>query len=152
MSSIKTMTVKDVPAAVFIPALALHFKKKWEDGKLTVPEWVDQIKTSNAKEMSPEDADWYFTRAAALARQVYVRGGRGVGNFTTVFGGSKARGTKSNKFQKAASGVIRTILQQLKELDIVDVKKDAKGRWITKNGQHELDTIASQIVVAEFSL
>ena len=152
MSALKTNTVKDVPAAVFIPALAKHFKKKWEDGKLTVPEWVDQIKTSNAKQLSPLDQDWYFTRAAALARQVYVRGGRGVGTYTTVFGGSKARGTKTNKFQKAASGCIRNILQQLKELDIVDVKKDQKGRWITKNGQHELDTIASQIVVVEFAL
>jgi ribosomal protein S19E (S16A) len=33
-------------------------------------------------------------------------------------------------------------------MDIIDVKKDAKGRWITTNGQRELDVIASQIELA----
>ena len=35
----------------------------------------------------------------------------------------------------------------VKDLDIVSTHNDKKGRWITKNGQHELDTIAAQVKV-----
>ena len=141
----KGLTVKDVPASKFIPALAKHFKKKWEDGKLEVPEWTDRVKTATHKELAPYNPDWYFVRAASLARRVYINGGVGVGQFTVHYGGSQRRGAAPRRFNKAAKGCIRHALQQLKELDIVDVKQDKKGRWITKNGQHELDTIANQL-------
>jgi small subunit ribosomal protein S19e len=135
-------TVKDVPAQPFIAALAQHFKKS---GKIELPEWHDLIKTSIAKELPPRDPDWYYVRAASLARKVYLRGGTGVGAFTKVKGGANKDGVTPAHFRKAAKGNIRHMLQQLANADIISLRKDKKGRWITKNGQRELDTIAGQL-------
>jgi len=136
-------TVKDVPAQEFIAALAAHFKKS---NKLELPEWHDFVKTSVAKEMNPLDADWYFVRAASLARKVYLRGGVGVGAFTRIYGGRQRRLTYGRfHFRRASKGIIRHILIQLGEQNLIDKKKDKKGRWITKEGKKVLDTIAGQV-------
>ena len=142
------VTVKDVPAADFIAALAAHYKKS---GKIDLPEWHDLVKTGSFKQLAPYDADWYFIRAASLSRKVYLRGGSGVGAFTKVYGGLENRGSRKPKFHKAAKGLIRTLFKQLQEIDVVSTKKDKKGRFITKNGQRELDTIAGQVCHHFFS-
>jgi len=136
--------VKDVAAEDLIAALAVHFKKS---GKIEPPENTDMIKTATHKEMPPQNPDWYYVRAASIARKVYLRGGTGVGGLTKVYGGRRrhGRGNMPNHFNTSARGVLRHVLQQLGEIDIVGKKKDRKGRWITKNGQRELDTIAKQV-------
>merc|ERR1712137_1477267 len=101
----------------------------------------DLVKTASFKEMCPMDADWYYTRAASVARRVYLRGGSGVGAFTKVYGGAPHNTVNTPHFRKA-KGCIRHIMQQLQEVDIVAKRKDKKGRWITRNGQRELDTFA----------
>jgi len=138
-----SVTVKDCDAAEFINALAAHFK---QSGKIELPEWHDLVKTAPFKEMCPMDPDWYYVRAASLARKIYLRGGTGVGAFTKVYGGASHNSVRTPHFRKAAKGVIRHVLQQLAELDIVAKRKDQKGRWITRNGQRELDTIAGQVM------
>jgi ribosomal protein S19E (S16A) len=42
--------------------------------------------------------------------------------------------------------LVRKILQQLAHVEIVDVKADAKGRYLTSNGRRVLDTIAGQCI------
>lgn len=54
------VSVKDVPPQEFVKEYAAHLKRA---GKLPVPEWVDVVKTSVAKEMAPYDKDWYYIRA-----------------------------------------------------------------------------------------
>jgi small subunit ribosomal protein S19e len=138
-------TVKDVPAGEYIQALAAHFKKS---AKIEVPDWADIVKTGTFKELCPQDPDWYFVRAASIARRVYLRGGVGVGEFARIYGGLKSNGARRPHYTTAATGVIRHILQQLQELDLVAKKKDKKGRYLTRNGQRELDTIAGQLAAA----
>ena len=60
-------------------------------------------------------------------------------------GGRHRRGAQKEHFRKASKGIIRHILQQLAEIDIVAKKEDKSGRWITTNGQRELDTIANEV-------
>ena len=114
--------------------------------KLNVPVWHDLIKTATYKELPPQDPDWYYVRAAAVVRKIYLRGGIGVGAFQKIYGGAKSNGSRRPHFAKAAAGLHRNILQALTEIDLVAKKKDKKGRWITRSGQRELDTIAAQIV------
>ena len=121
MSGRTGATVKDVDAATFIKALAAHFKKS---GKMDLPEWHDLVKTASYKEMCPQDPDWYYTRAASLARKVYLRGGTGIGAFSKVYGGRKRIGCKKEHFSLGARGVIRSALHQLEEMDLVGKKKD----------------------------
>lgn len=98
--------------------------------------------------MCPQDPDWYFVRAASIARRVYLRGGVGVGEFSRLYGSLKSNGSRRPHYSAASRGLIRKIMQQLAEVDIIGQKKESKGRYLTRNGQRELDTIAGQIAAA----
>ena len=50
-------------AEAFIVAYASHLKRS---GKLEVPTWVDIVKTGSFKELAPNDADWFYTRAGTF--------------------------------------------------------------------------------------
>ncbi len=58
------------------------------------------VKTGTHKELAPYDPDWYYTRAAAIARKVYLQPGLGVGALQRKFGGARGRGTRTFIFQK----------------------------------------------------
>lgn len=100
-------SLRDVSAAEFIRAYAAHLKKS---GKLTLPDWVDYVKTAPGREMPPLDPDWYYVRAAALARKIYLNHGLGVGALAHWFGKAKAVGNKPQHHHKASRKVIRSIL------------------------------------------
>eukprot|EP00954_Amorphochlora_amoebiformis_P030748 1395158-Amorphochlora_amoeboformis.AAC.1 len=74
-------TVKDVPAETFINALAAHFK---ETAQMEIPDYAEYIKTASFKELAPYDPDWYYIRAASIARKVYLFGGIGIGGLAKV--------------------------------------------------------------------
>ena len=61
--------------------------------KFVVPKWADLVKTGVHKELAPYDPDWYFVRAAAIVRKIYLRQGTGVGALQKRFGGSYRRGS-----------------------------------------------------------
>jgi len=138
----RSATVKDVGAAAFITGLADHLKNKQE---FEVPVYADIIKTGIHKNNSPYDDDWFYVRAAAVARQVYIHRGIGVGALRRHFGGAQRRGTRRQKFVKGSGGLIRNILQQLENLGYVD-QDEQGGRIITDEGQGALDQVAHAVV------
>ena len=110
------VTVRDVGAAAFIKAYANTLRLS---DKMVLPDWVALVKTANFKELAPYDPDWYYVRAAAIARRVYLRKGVGIGALCKSFGGQNRRGTLRNKKAKGTEGIIRHILQQLANMGIV---------------------------------
>jgi ribosomal protein S19E (S16A) len=74
--------VKDVKSEAFVVEFAKYLKRS---GKIELPKYVDFVKTGRAKELAPYNPDWFYIRAAALARRCYVRPGTGVGGFRKVF-------------------------------------------------------------------
>mmetsp|Transcript_25027 Transcript_25027/g.51783 ORF Transcript_25027/g.51783 Transcript_25027/m.51783 type:complete len:166 (-) Transcript_25027:132-629(-) len=135
------ITVRDVAPAEFIATYAAHLKNS---DKFELPKWADIVKTGCHKELAPYDQDWYYTRAAAIARKIYLQPGLGVGALKRKFGGSKNRGTRTYTFGTAAGGIIRNILQQLEEIKVVE-KAGKGGRVISRVGQVDLDRIAGQV-------
>ncbi|KAH0934850.1 hypothetical protein HID58_011967 [Brassica napus] len=114
---------------------------------IELPPWTDIVKTGKLKELAPYDPDWYYIRAASMARKVYLRGGLGVGAFRRIYGGSKRNGSRPPHFCKSSGGVARHILQQLQTMNIVDL--DTKGgRKITSSGERDLDQVAGRITAA----
>ena len=57
-------------------------------GKIKLPAYVDHVKTGPHKELSPYDKDWYYIRAASIARHIYLRKGVGIGALGKVYGGN----------------------------------------------------------------
>ena len=145
------VTVKDVPADEFIKALAAFLKKS---GKFKIPEWAMYVKTGCQKKLAPYDPDWLFTRAAAVARILYMRRRSGMKVLRNHFGGRK-RGTSRKEHHVHSGGkCIRYCLQQLAKMDligIVQVRDDennvvsTQGRQITNKGIRDMDRIACQI-------
>ncbi|KAL8471698.1 hypothetical protein ACS0TY_029081 [Phlomoides rotata] len=114
--------VKDVSPHEFVKAYAAHLKRS---GKMELPEWTDIVKTGVLKELAPYDPDWYYIRAASMARKVYLRGGLGVGAFQRIYGGSKRNGSRPPHFGKSSGAIARNILQQLQTMNIIEL--DSRG-------------------------
>ncbi|CAO2820586.1 unnamed protein product [Amaranthus hypochondriacus] len=137
-------TVKDVSPHDFVKAYAAHLKRS---GKIELPPWTDIVKTGVLKELAPYDPDWYYIRAASMARKIYLRGGLGVGAFRRIYGGSKRNGSRPRHFGKSSGTIARHILQQLEQVKIVEIDPRG-GRKITSSGQRDLDQVAGHIAVA----
>ncbi|KAL6189216.1 hypothetical protein ACLB2K_040605 [Fragaria x ananassa] len=68
--------------------------------EIELPEWIDIVKTATFKELAPYDPDWYYIRAASMARN--LRDGLGVDDaFKRVYGGSKRNGSRRPHFVRA---------------------------------------------------
>ncbi|CAL5196394.1 unnamed protein product [Lathyrus oleraceus] len=137
-------TVKDVSPHEFVKAYSAHLKRS---GKMELPEWTDIVKTAKFKELAPYDPDWYYIRAASMARKIYLRGGLGVGAFQRIYGGSQRNGSRPPHFCKSSGSIARNILQQLQNMNLIEL--DTKGgRKITSSGRRDLDQVAGRIVIA----
>lgn len=133
--------VRDVAAVDFINSYAEHLKNS---DKFDLPVWSDTVKTSVAKELAPYGDDWYYIRAASIARKVYLRPGVGIGQLQKWYGSTYRNGTRSEHFRKASSGVIRSVLIQLEEMKVVE-KVGSGGRRVSVVGQQDLDRIAGSV-------
>jgi len=141
-------TVRDVKPAKFIAAYAAFLKRKaW----LKLPSWVDLVKTGSGRQMCPLDRDWYFIRAASIARKLYLFGGKrgvGVGRLRKYYGTSKHMGPRPNHFVKASGAVVAHILKQLTLAGVLEPHSDG-GRKITREGTKDLDRIACKCIMGK---
>lgn len=118
--------------------------------------WVDTVKTSHSNELPPQSADWFYVRAAAVARHIYLRKSVGVGRLRKVHGSTKNRGSRPSHHVNASGSVDRKVVQALEQLGIVEkVDEDEEGgsgkggRRITQAGARDLDRIALNAVEGE---
>jgi len=139
-------TLYDVPAEALNEAVA---ERLAEDDDVTEPDWFTFAKTGVSRELPPEQADFWVTRAASLLRKVAVDGPVGVGALRTAYGGSKQG---SNRYrvrpdQKTDSSgkIIRTALQQLEDAGYV-MTAEGEGRRVTAEGRALLDDVASEVL------
>ena len=136
----KGVNVRDVAANIFIETLSKFFET---NHLCEAPKWADLVKTGHLKQMPPCFINWWYTRAAAVARTVYLHPGTSVQYLRNKFGGNKNYGASPKHFTQASGKIVRTMLKQLEEIGYV--KKDEKGgRVITPKGQKQLDLIAKE--------
>ncbi|MDZ7731693.1 MAG: 30S ribosomal protein S19e [Natrialbaceae archaeon] len=138
------VTMYDVPADAHIEALAADL-----EDRLDPSEWAAFAKTGVDRELPPEQDDYWAVRAASLLRKVADRGPIGVERLATEYGGSK-RGTNRykvapNRRSDGSRNLIRTILQQLEDEDLV-MTAEGEGRRITADGQRLLDETAGDVL------
>merc|ERR1712078_622156 len=96
----------------------------------------------------PYDEDWFYTRAASVARKIYLRKGTGVGALKKWYGGSSGthRGTRKGHFSKASGSIIRKAMHELEKLEMMEHCSDG-GHIITNKGRAEMDRIAGNITL-----
>ena len=117
--------------------------------QIELPSWVDIVKTGVHKEQAPYDPDWFYTRAASMARQIYLHKGLGVGAFKRKYGGRKPRGTCTEHFTTSSGSIARHVLKQLESAGIVEMNEEGTGRKISEVGQRDLDVIAGSLPSAK---
>lgn len=136
--------VRDISADEFIAAYASHLKRS---GKLEVPIWSDLVKTGSFKEQAPYDPDWYYIRAAAVARHIYLRKQVGIGALAKLHGGRNRRGNRPSHHRDASTNIQRKICQSLEKIGVLELGADG-GRRISQDGVRDLDRIATAVVEA----
>ena len=134
----KGSNVREVPAQQFVEVLAKHLEKN-----IKVPEWADLVKTGSFKEMPPSLNNWYYIRAASIARQVYLNPGTSVESLRNRYGQKVDYGHAPSHHGKCSGKIIRSCLADLEKLGWV--KKEENGRFITPKGQKQLDILAQEI-------
>ncbi len=97
------------------------------------------MKTGAAKELPPQSIDWYYVRAASIARHVYLRKTVGVGRLRKVHGSTRNRGSRPSHHVAASGSVDRKVMQSLEKIGVLERDEDKGGRRITQSGQRDLD-------------
>lgn len=135
------MSVREVPPNVLIKRLSEDLRKLEE---LRPPEWSRYAKTGAHKERPPEQLDWWYARAASVLRRIYLNGPVGISRLRTYYGGSKRRGVAPARFRRAGGKVLRVILQQLEQAELV-TKTQRGGRKVTPKGAKMLMSSADRV-------
>ncbi|KAF9429750.1 40S ribosomal protein S19 [Entomortierella beljakovae] len=141
MAALYSVTVKDINAHDFNRAYAAYLKRS---GKLEIPKWVDLVKTGTNKELAP---DWFYVRAASVARHIYLRRSVGVGALKKLHGGTVNRGSRPSHHRESSGSVARKVLQALEKINVLEADENG-GRKITVDGQRDLDRIAASVAQA----
>ena len=103
------------------------------------PDWAKFVKTSVSREKVPQQNEWWYLRAASILRKIYLYGPIGSARLSKFYGGRKNRGYKPEKFKRGSKKIIRTILQQFEEKNLLKkAEKHKKGRIITEEGKKYL--------------
>lgn len=138
------VTFYDVPADAVIEALADRLADRLEE-----PEWMAYAKTSPAKEFPPEQEDFWYLRGASLLRKVATEGPVGVSRLATEYGdrgeGTARFETRPGRHVDGSRKIIRTLLQQLEDEDLVLLEEGA-GRRISPDGRALLDEVADEVM------
>jgi len=136
--------IYNVPQGELIEKIALELKKI---PFVKPPVWTEFVKTGVHKERPPSRDDWWYVRTAAILRTTNKLGPIGVSKLRVKYGGKKNRGVRPGKFYAGSGKIIRTILQQLEEAELVKKAEKGvhKGRIIAPKGMSLLDKVAAQI-------
>ncbi|MFB6118901.1 30S ribosomal protein S19e [Halosegnis sp.] len=137
-------TLYDAPADELIEAVAAELSDELDE-----PEWLEYTKTGTAKELPPEQEDFWARRGASLLRKVAVDGPVGVERLSTAYGdaekGSTRYRVRPSAQQDGSQNVIRTLLQQLDDAGYINTN-EKRGREVTGEGRALLDETATRLI------
>ncbi|KAH3767014.1 40S ribosomal protein S19-3 [Pelomyxa schiedti] len=142
----QVLGLKDLAPESFIYAYAKHLKRQ---NKVKLPPYVDLCKLGVHKDLAPTNPDWYYIRAASVARKLYLQGGKGVGRFRRIYGGRKRRGSKPSITVRGSGAVIRHILHNLESIGVAEKDKSHGGRKLSLKGRHQMDAVSRTVIAAK---
>ena len=139
-------TLFDAPAEDLVEALADELADDLEQ-----PEWAELAKTGTARELPPEQADFWALRGASILRKVAVDGPVGVERLSTAYGDAKQGSTRyrvrPNRKTDGSKKIVRTLLQQLEDAGYIETR-EGEGRAVSGDGRALLDETAAEVIEA----
>merc|ERR1711988_895730 len=135
------VTLKDIPAQDFVAAYADFLKKS---NKIELPSWVDLVKTGHYHELAPYSDDWFYTRAAAIMRKLYVKPTVGVGRLANKFGGKERNGSARKHHAKDSKAVIRACMKALEKAKLLTRYTDPKRTDFAEDSMPDLEPIKAR--------
>jgi small subunit ribosomal protein S19e len=121
------MSVYDVNANELVEKAAEELKKVSE---IKAPVWAAYAKTGVNKERPPLKNDWWYMRAAALLRSIYVLGPIGVNKLRVKYGSKKNMGHAPDRVYKSSGNIIRKCMQQLEKAGFISEINNTKRKII----------------------
>ena len=113
-----------MPTAFEISKEALIAKTTVELKKvIKAPEWSKFVKTSPGSERPPVSPDWWYVRAASIMRKIYTLEPIGVSKLKRLYTKRKNRGHAPEKTVSGSGKIVRVILQQLEEVELLQKYK-----------------------------
>src|SRR3989338_2102140 len=106
---------RDKEAGVVIKNAAEELKKQ-----MKMPDWALYVKTGVSRERPPEQEDWWFLRSASVLRRIALDGPVGTQRLRSYYGGRHRRGHKPAHFARGGGKVLRTILQDMEKLGLIE--------------------------------
>merc|ERR1711881_802738 len=140
------VTLKDIPANDFVAAYADFLKKS---NKIELPSWVDLVKTGHFHELAPYDEDWFYTRAAAIIRKLYIKPTVGVGRLANKFGGKERNGSARKHHAKDSKAVIRACMKALEKAKLLTRFNDPKRNDFAEDTRPDSDVKLNRRVVSD---
>jgi small subunit ribosomal protein S19e len=139
-------TLYDVPTDELLDAVAA---KLADEDAIEASEWAQFTKTSTARELPPEQDDFWSVRAASVLRKIAINEPIGIERLRSKYGDSKQGSTRYRVRPKrgadASGNILRTICQQLDEAGYVDIAQ-GEGRRISADGRSLLDDTAGEVL------
>merc|ERR1711953_1535658 len=100
----------------------------------------DLVKTGHFHELAPYDEDWFYTRAAAIMRKLYVKPTVGIGRLANKFGGKQRNGVARKHHAKSSRGVIRACMKALEGAKLLTRYNDKSRNDFAEETRPESDT------------
>jgi len=135
-------TAFDVPAEPLLKRVAEALRK---EAGVEPPVWASFAKTGIHKEKAPSSSDWWYVRAAAVLRKVYVKGPIGSTRLSAEYGGKADNGSAPSHAQRGSRAISRLMLKQLEKAGYVQAIPK-QGRRISAKGQKLLDSVAREVL------
>ena len=100
------LTVLDVPSNKFINQLASFLKEK---NIIKIPKYAPLVKSSRANDCEPINPDYFYYKAAAIVRKLYITKSKniGVGSLRVMFSKKERRGSQPPKTFRVGGKIIK---------------------------------------------
>ena len=132
----------EVPPGELVKSLSKRLKQD-----IKMPSWAVFVKTGRHKERPPMQEDWWYSRAASVLKKIERLGPVGVSKLSRKYGGKKNRGAEPEKFFRGSGKIIRVILQQMEQAQLIKQAPRGvhKGRVVTQKGLSYLEEAAKEV-------
>jgi len=139
------VNVFDVSADKLIRKLTEELKRIEQ---IKPPVWSKFVKTAVSRSRPPQEDDFWFTRTAAIMRQLYkIDKPLGVQRLRTKYGGKEQNRIKPAHYKKGSGKIIRTIMQQLEAAGFIKkiILNKHAGRVLTPKGKSFVNKTATAV-------